>query len=60
MFFNLNHLMNVKNYADKQGVTASYVYKLIKEKKMDCIIIDGIQFIDINKYKELPVSNRRK
>ena len=60
MFFNLNHLMNVKNYADKQGVTASYVYKLIKEKKMDCIIIDGIQFIDINKYKELPVTNRRK
>jgi hypothetical protein len=52
--------MNVKNYADKQGVTASYVYKLIKEKKMDCIIIDGIQFIDINKYKELPVTNRRK
>jgi len=42
-------LKTIKNYADSMGWTASYIYKLIKEKKMQPIIIDGVQFIDITK-----------
>lgn len=56
----IKNLMNIKNYADREGVTASYIYKLIKEGKMSSFVIDGIQFIEIDKYPGLPVANRRK
>lgn len=56
----INKLMNIKNYADREGVTASYIYKLIKDGKMSCFVIDGIQFIEIDKYPTIPVANRRK
>ncbi len=55
----ISNLMTIKNYAMKEGVTPSYIYKLIKENKMDSLIIDGIQFIEINKYPTIPVLNRR-
>ncbi|UEG49731.1 hypothetical protein LK994_13900 [Ferruginibacter lapsinanis] len=56
----IKHLMNIKNYADREGVTASYIYKLIKEGKMSSFVIDGIQFIETDKYPTIPVANRRK
>jgi len=56
----IKYLMSIKNYANKEGVTASYIYKLIKEKKMSCFVIDGVQFIETNKFPYLPVVNRRK
>jgi|GEM_PF-2375006 len=40
------NLKSVKNYALKEGVTSSYIYKLIKEKKLKSIDIDGVKFID--------------
>lgn len=45
-------LQTVHNYAaayvsasGKQGVTVGYIYKLIREKKLQVEVIDGVQFI---------------
>jgi hypothetical protein len=54
-----NTLMTIKNYAMREGVTPSYIYKLEKEGKMNCFIIDGIKFVAIDKFPSLPVVNRR-
>ena len=51
--------MTIKNYAGREGVTPSYIYKLEKDGKMECFVIDGVKFIDIAKYPSLPVANRR-
>jgi hypothetical protein len=50
----ISNLKSVKNYADKHSVTTSYIYKLVKEKKMDTVDIDGVKFIDILKYPTIP------
>lgn len=52
-------LKTVKNFATREGVTPSYIYKLVKEGKMDLVLIDGIRFVDIKKYTTIPVINRR-
>ena len=39
-------LQTIKNYANKRGVTTSYIYKLIKEQKLETVEIDGVKFID--------------
>lgn len=49
-----NNLMTIKNFAMKEKVTASYIYKLIKEEKMQSMEIDGVQFIDTAKYPSIP------
>ena len=56
----INNLMSVKNYAEREGVTASYIYKLEKQGRMELFQIDGVKFVEINKYQSLPVANRRK
>lgn len=56
----INNLMSVKNYAEREGVTASYIYKLEKQGRMELFQIDGVKFVEINKYQSLPVINRRK
>lgn len=53
-------LKTVKNYAKIFDVTASYIYKLVSEGKMDLVLIDGVRFVDVNKYPSIPVTNRRK
>ena len=55
----IKNLMTIKNYALKEGVTPSYIYKLIKEGKMSAFEIDGVQFIENDKYPSIPVVNRR-
>jgi hypothetical protein len=55
-----SNLMTVKNYAHKEDVTTSYIYKLIKEGKMSSFVIDGMQFIQVNLYPSIPVLQRRK
>ena len=35
-------------------VTTSYIYKLIKEKKMQPVVIDGVKFIDTVKFPRIP------
>lgn len=56
----LNKLKTIKNYADNEGVTTSYIYKLIREMKMESIMIDGVQFIDTEKYPTLPATIKRR
>ena len=46
--------MTIKNYAGKYGITTSYVYKLIKLGELDAVVIDGVKFIDINKFPNSP------
>lgn len=53
MKVNTESLLTIKNYSDKCKVTTSYIYKLIKEKKMEAVVIDGVQFIDILKFPRL-------
>jgi hypothetical protein len=48
------NLRTVRNYALSKKLTPSYIYKLIKGEKMECVTIDGVQFIDIKKYPEIP------
>jgi len=56
----VTNLMTIKNYASKENVTTSYIYKLIKEGKMNSFQIDGIQFIQIDKFPAIPVIPRRR
>lgn len=53
-------LKTVKNYAVGHNVTASYIYKLVKERKMQLVMIDGVKFVDTKEYPAIPVANRRK
>ena len=53
MVINSNHLKTIKNYALQEHVTPSYIYKLLKEKKMKAVDIDGVKFIDIDKYPSI-------
>jgi len=54
-----NYLRSVKNYAIDMGVTPSYIYKLEKQGKMILFLIDGVKFVEIDRYPDLPVTNRR-
>lgn len=54
------NLMTIKNYARKEDVTTSYIYKLIKEGKMNSFPIDGMQFIQVDKFPSIPVVPRRR
>lgn len=46
-------LLTIKNYALKQKVTPSYIYKLIKAKQIEGVVIDGVQFVDALKYPSI-------
>ena len=48
------NLQTIKNYAAKEGVTPSYIYKLAKENKMQIVNIDGVQFVNLKQYPILP------
>jgi hypothetical protein len=60
MTVEVKNLLTIKNYATKENVTTSYIYKLIKEGKMASFTIDGMQFIEVNKYPAIPVLSRRR
>ena len=60
MKIEIENLMTIKNYADSHDVTPSYIYKLIRNSIMDCIVIDSVQFIDTKRFPSIPVANRRK
>jgi hypothetical protein len=60
MQFNSKWLKTIKNYALGEGVTPSYIYKLVKEGKMELIMIDGVKFVDTQRFPSIPVINRRK
>jgi hypothetical protein len=52
----INSLQTVKNYAVERGFTPSYIYKLVREGKMQSIEIDGVYFIDKIKFPGIPKS----
>jgi hypothetical protein len=60
MQVNMKWLKTVKNYAIGHNVTASYIYKLVKEGKMQLVMIDGVKFVDTKDFPTIPVTNRRK
>jgi hypothetical protein len=39
-------LKTVKHYAQENNVTTAYIYKLMKEKKLAVVLIDGVMFVD--------------
>lgn len=53
-------LKTIKNFALEEGVTPAYIYKLIKEDKMEALVIDGVQFIDTEKYPTIPPVVKRR
>jgi hypothetical protein len=57
---NLKWLKTVKNFALGEGVTPAYIYKLVKEGKMELVKVDSVRFVDTSVYKTIPVTNRRK
>jgi len=57
---NIDKLQTVKNFAQNNGVTASYIYKLEKEERMELFQIDGVKFVQTDVYTSIPVTNRRK
>lgn len=56
----INTLLTIKNYALSQGVTPGYIYKLEREGFMETYIIDGVKFVQVDKYPSIPIANRRK
>ncbi len=59
MKIDISNLMTVRNYAVKEHVTVQYIYKLIKQGRMQSLLIDGVQFVNVKDYPVLPVVNRR-
>ena len=59
MKVDVSNLMTVKHYAIHERVTPAYIYKLVKEGKMNFCTIDGVYFVELNKFPSLPVLNRR-
>lgn len=60
MQVNLKWLKTVKNFATGEGVTPAYIYKLVKEGRMQLVVVDDVRFVDTSVYKTIPVANRRK
>lgn len=56
MKVSIENLLTVKNYSEKHRITTSYVYKMIKAEKIEAVVIDGVQFIDITKF---PATNKK-
>lgn len=46
-------LKTVKHFADSNRVTTTYIYKLMKEKKITPVIIDGVKFVDTAIYTNI-------
>jgi len=50
---NNDALKTVANYAQMNGVTATYVYRLAKTGKITLVEIDGVKFVDTEKHPTL-------
>lgn len=52
---NIDNLQTVRNYARSHGnVSPTWIYFLVSQGKMESEIIDGVTFIDKEKYKIIP------
>ena len=59
MKIDIASLMTIKNFALKESVTTSYIYKLIRQGKMNTFTIDGVYFIDTKVFPAIPAIYRR-
>lgn len=50
----VKNLLTIKHYALRNNVTPSYIYKLVKEQKMEIVNIDGVKFVDKVAFPTLP------
>ncbi|MBK9477513.1 MAG: hypothetical protein IPN99_01365 [Bacteroidetes bacterium] len=48
---NIDSLKTITNCAKSMNITPVYIYKMIREGKMQAVIIDGVKFIDTSKTK---------
>jgi len=53
MKINITPLKSVKTYADMQKVTTAYIYKLMKSGRIQPVVIDGVMFVDIEKFPSI-------
>ena len=53
MIIETNILKSVKNYAYSQKVTTAYIYKLIKSGRIEPVVIDGIIFVNVEKFPSI-------
>lgn len=60
MAIKMNKLKTVKNFAKEEDVTTSYIYKLIRTSVMECVVIDGVKFIDTDKFPTIPATIKRR
>jgi len=60
MKIDISHLLTIKNFAKRMDVTPAYIYKLIKQGRMQPVTINDVQFINVKDYTDIPVMNRRK
>lgn len=56
----ISSLKTIKNFANQEGVTAAYIYKLISKGDMEPFIIDGVQFINTDKFPGIPAHIKRR
>lgn len=49
-----DHLLTVKNYAKKEKVAPTYIYRLIRNGTMKGVLIDGVLFIDTKVFPTIP------
>ena len=47
----IDNLQTIGNFAKSMNITAAYIYKMIGEKKIMPVEIDGVKFIDTTKTK---------
>jgi len=50
----VKNLLTIKHYALRNEVTPSYIYKLVKEQKMEIVNIDGVKFVDKVAFPTIP------
>lgn len=41
------NLLTVRKYAESMGFSVGYVYQQITKKKVKCVIISGVKFIEV-------------
>ena len=56
---NMENLIRVSTYAKKSNLSTTYIYDLINEGKLECVVIDGVDFIKDNKEWQYKIWEKR-
>ncbi|MEX0723904.1 MAG: hypothetical protein WD357_01990 [Gracilimonas sp.] len=52
MKIDTNKLQTISNFAEEKGITRQHVYRLIKNKEINGIEIDGVSFVILDEKAE--------